>query len=175
MTIKSLIFAPLLLALGGQVPQKQEARPAPIQVYFSPSEQSPTAAIVQTMDNAKESVLVQAYSFTSVPIATALGNAHDRGVKVKVILDKSQVSGKGSRLPTLKEMGIPVWIDREHAIAHNKVMVIDGRTVISGSFNFTASAEMRNAENLLIIRDSRLAKKYAANWEKHKKHSKESQ
>jgi phosphatidylserine/phosphatidylglycerophosphate/cardiolipin synthase-like enzyme len=66
---------------------------------------------------------------------------------------------------------VPVLIDAIHAIAHNKVMVIDGKMVITGSFNFTNSAEERNAENLLVIRDRVLAERYEQNWQKHKTHS----
>ena len=62
-------------------------------------------------------------------------------------------------------------IDAAHAIAHNKVMVIDSGVVITGSFNFTKSAEERNAENLLVIRSPELAKIYSVNWAEHKKHS----
>jgi phosphatidylserine/phosphatidylglycerophosphate/cardiolipin synthase-like enzyme len=58
-----------------------------------------------------------------------------------------------------------------HAIVHNKVMVIDGETVITGSFNFTKAAEESNAENLLIIRDRKLASLYMKNWQEHVKHS----
>jgi hypothetical protein len=68
-------------------------------------------------------------------------------------------------------MGIPTKIDAQHAIAHNKVMVIDGQTVITGSFNFTKAAEENNAENLLVIRSPELAAKYAANWKVHADHS----
>jgi hypothetical protein len=62
-------------------------------------------------------------------------------------------------------------IDDKHAIAHNKVMVIDGRTVLTGSFNFTKAAEEKNAENLLVIEDAALAKRYADNWADHAGHS----
>ena len=68
-------------------------------------------------------------------------------------------------------VGIPVRIDAQHAIAHNKIMVIDGATVITGSFNFTKNAEANNAENLLVIRSPELAAKYAANWKVHADHS----
>ncbi len=68
-------------------------------------------------------------------------------------------------------MGIPVRIDDKHAIAHNKVIIIDGEVVITGSFNCTKSAEQSNAENLLIIRDKALAQKYTKNWEAHAQHS----
>ena len=67
--------------------------------------------------------------------------------------------------------GIPTFIDSKHAIAHNKVMLIDDREVLSGSFNFTKAAEESNAENLLVIDDSALAAKYLANWQEHLKHS----
>ena len=79
-------------------------------------------------------------------------HAHKRGIKVEVILDRSQRTQKYSSAAFLYNVGIPVKIDAQHAIAHNKVMVIDGETVITGSFNFTKAAEERNAENLLIIR-----------------------
>jgi len=62
-------------------------------------------------------------------------------------------------------------IDAQHAIAHNKVIIIDGETVITGSFNFTKAAEEKNAENLLVIRDKKLAELYIKNWQEHEKHS----
>jgi phosphatidylserine/phosphatidylglycerophosphate/cardiolipin synthase-like enzyme len=58
----------------------------------------------------------------------------------------------------------------KNAIAHNKIMVIDGQTVITGSFNFTKAAEENNAENLLVIRSPELAATYAANWQVHADH-----
>ena len=141
-----------------------------IQVHFSPGD-SPTAAIVKTLDNASKSILVQAYSFTSAPIAAALKRAHDRRIVVNVILDKSQLSERYTSATFLRNVGIPVWIDRSHAIAHNKVMVIDESIVITGSFNFTRSAEERNAENMLIINSRQIAEEYVANWERHRTHS----
>jgi phosphatidylserine/phosphatidylglycerophosphate/cardiolipin synthase-like enzyme len=116
-------------------------------------------------------VLVQAYSFTSAPIAKAVVDAHKRGVKVQVVLDKSQRMEKYSSATFLKNAGIPTYIDDKHAIAHNKVMVIDGATVITGNFNFTKAAEESNAENLLVIRDSGIAGEYTKNWQAHLAHS----
>ena len=140
------------------------------QVYFSP-QGGATAAIVQSLNNARFSVLVQAYSFTSTPIAEALVRAHRQGVKVLVLLDKSQKAYKYSTANLLAEVGITVSIDAVHAIAHTKVMVIDNEIVITGSFNFTKAAEERNAENLLIIRSRELAARYVDNWRTHRKHS----
>jgi phosphatidylserine/phosphatidylglycerophosphate/cardiolipin synthase-like enzyme len=140
------------------------------EVYFSPNGGC-TDAIVRELDKAQSTVLVQAYSFTSAPIAKALLDAHKRGVKVQVILDKSQRGDQYSSATFFANAGIPVKIDAAHAIAHNKVMVIDGETVITGSFNFTKAAEENNAENLLVIHDKQLAEQYTKNWEEHSKHS----
>ena len=144
--------------------------PPPVEVYFSPHGGA-TDAIIRELNKAKTTVLVQAYTFTSAPIAKALLNAHKRRVKVDVILDKSQRTQKYSSATFLYNQGIPVKIDAKHAIAHNKVMIIDGETVITGSFNFTKAAEENNAENLLVIRDKKLAERYTKNWQEHAKHS----
>lgn len=136
---------------------------APVQVYFSPGGGC-TEHIVATIGAARKSILVQAYTFTSAPIAGALKAAHDRGVDVRIILDASQRTERYSSATFFRRAGIPVAIDTIRGIAHNKVMVLDGGTVITGSFNFTKSAERNNAENVLIIRDQGLAAHYAANW-----------
>ena len=147
-----------------------QEKPPTIEVYFSP-QGGCTDAIIRELDKAKTTILVQAYSFTSAPIAKALLNAHKRGVKVEVILDKSQRKDEYSSATFLYNQGIPVKIDAQHAIAHNKVIVIDGETVITGSFNFTKAAEEKNAENLLVIRDKKLAERYTKNLQEHEKHS----
>jgi hypothetical protein len=141
-----------------------------IEVYFS-STGGCTEAAVKEIDGAKMTILVQAYSFTSAPIAKALVEAHKRGVDVWVILDKSPRTERYSEADFLVHMGIPTWIDARHAIAHNKVMVIDDKTVITGSFNFTKAAEESNAENMLIIRLPDIAAKYEANYQDHLAHS----
>jgi phosphatidylserine/phosphatidylglycerophosphate/cardiolipin synthase-like enzyme len=140
------------------------------EVYFSPHGGC-TDAVIRELNRAKDTILVQAYSFTSAPIAKALLNAHKRGVKIEVILDKSQRKEKYSSATFFFNAGIPVKIDAQHAIAHNKVMIIDGETVITGSFNFTKAAEEKNTENLLVIRDNKLAERYTRNWQEHAGHS----
>lgn len=139
-------------------------------VYFSP-DGGATDAIVAELGKATNDVLVQAYSFTSAPIAKALVDAHKRGLKITVILDKGQKTAKYSSADFVSRAGITTLIDAKHAIAHNKVMVIDGLVLITGSFNFTKAAEEKNAENLLIIRDKELADKFIANWHLHEAHS----
>jgi phosphatidylserine/phosphatidylglycerophosphate/cardiolipin synthase-like enzyme len=144
----------------------------PIQVYFSPNG-GVSAAIVQEIGVAKSEVLVQAYYFTSAPIGKALVDAHNRKVRVEVILDPSQVKPDGQYCPAtfFYNAGVPVYIDSAHQIAHNKIMIIDRSTVITGSFNFTKSAEEKNAENMLVIPSKELAAKYLDNWQKHREHS----
>jgi phosphatidylserine/phosphatidylglycerophosphate/cardiolipin synthase-like enzyme len=143
---------------------------ATIQAYFSPNGGC-TEAVVQALGKAQQSVKVQAYSFTSAPIAKALVDAHKRGVRVQVLLDKSQRTEKYSSADFLAHAGIPTRIDAQHKIAHNKVMIIDKAVVITGSFNFTRGAEHDNAENLLVIQSKNLAALYAENWEAHAAHA----
>ena len=139
------------------------AQPVSTHVYFSPHGGC-TDAVVDALNSAKTTILVQAYSFTSAPIAKALVNAKKRGVEVLVILDKSQRRERYSSADFVAHEGIPTWIDEKPAIAHNKVVIIDGHIVMTGSFNFTKAAEENNTENLLVIDDPELAVKYSENW-----------
>jgi phosphatidylserine/phosphatidylglycerophosphate/cardiolipin synthase-like enzyme len=164
----AIAVAGLLIVVSGCNPQASV--PNGIQVYFSPRGGA-TEAVVNALEHATNSVLVQAYSFTSAPIAKALVEAHRRGVQVKVILDKSQRTEKYSEADFLKNSEVPTLIDAQHAIAHNKIMILDDCLVLTGSFNFTKAAEENNAENLLVINDSALAKDYVANWHAHEQHS----
>ena len=85
-----------------------------------------------------------------------------------MLLDYSNKSDKYSAADFVAHAGIATFLDGQHKIAHNKVIVIDEATVVTGSFNFTKSAEDSNGENLLVIRDRSLARKYAANWQRHR-------
>jgi phosphatidylserine/phosphatidylglycerophosphate/cardiolipin synthase-like enzyme len=96
--------------------------------------------------------------------------AHKRGVRVDAILDKSNRADKYSAADFLANQGVPTNIDANQAILHNKI-IIDGETVIMGSFNFTKAAQNQNAENLLIIRNQALAAQYTQNWDAHRQHS----
>ena len=139
-------------------------------VFFSPRGGC-EKALVAELATARHELLVMAYSFTNVEVARAIIAAAGRGVSVAVLLDRSNEAESRSEIGDLKEHKIDLRIDAEHAIAHNKVMVIDGRTVITGSFNFTKQAEHENAENLLILRDHReLAIRYRDNFFAHRSH-----
>jgi phosphatidylserine/phosphatidylglycerophosphate/cardiolipin synthase-like enzyme len=142
-----------------------------LQVFFSPGGGC-TEAIVDALGKARTSIDVQAYSFTSAPIAEAVGKAFARGVKVRVVLDKSQRSERYTSATYLANHNVPTWIDAKHAIAHNKIILVDGKTIFTGSFNFTKAAEQKNAENLLIIEgDPKLYAQYLSNFEEHLSHS----
>jgi phosphatidylserine/phosphatidylglycerophosphate/cardiolipin synthase-like enzyme len=159
-----------LLFCGCEPCREAATIPTGWQVYFSPYGGC-TEAVVAALSRATNSVLVQAYSFTSAPIAKAVADAQRRHLQVAVILDRSQRTEKYSSADFLRNSGVPTFIDSKHAIAHNKIMIIDGAVVLTGSFNFTKAAEENNAENLLVIRDATLAAKYTANWKGHLAHS----
>lgn len=138
--------------------------PDTITCCFTPGENC-TQKIVNIISHAKKLLWIQAYQFTSQPISNAVIAAKQRGVDVRIILDKTQYTQNPNAPATLlSQAGIPVWIDNKVKIAHNKVMIVDNHDLISGSFNFSRSAQTRNAENVLIIKSSTLAKLYAANW-----------
>lgn len=141
-------------------------------VYFTPPANVVTA-IIKAIDASEREVLVQAYGFTHNGIAQALVRAHQRGVVVRVLLDKKSASSNRYVISILENAQIDVRQDGKHAIAHNKVMVIDLSTVITGSFNFTNSAATRNAENFLILKSDDLAQQYRLQWKSHWAHGRE--
>ena len=126
--------------------------------------------IVKAIDDSREEVLVQAYGFTHNAIAQALLRAQQRGVKVQVLLDKKSSQTNRYVIDLFEAAALPVKFDGAHAIAHNKVMVIDASVVVTGSYNFTNSADTRNAENILVLRSQDLAKSYRENWQTHWSH-----
>lgn len=131
--------------------------------------------VVTTIQTAKEQVLVQAYLLTSQKIIDALISTRQRGLDVRVLLDAEQTSGpSSSRIAEMVAAGIPVWIETKYQHAHNKIILVDAKlntaAVITGSYNFTWSAQHRNAENILIVRQNpALASEYAFNWERHQR------
>ena len=142
-----------------------------VAAYFSPRGGC-TDAVVHEIGAARREVLVLAYSFSSKPIAQALVDAKARGVRVDILLDRSNEQETYSDLRFFQEQGLQPLIDAQHAIAHNKVMIIDRRTLITGSFNFTHQAEAENGENLLVIKGHpELLSLYRGNFTTHRSHS----
>jgi len=163
---------PLLLSLLLLSPPPTHAQTT-TQTAFSPSKEAVTL-VENTIYTAHSSIEIAAYRFTSYKIADALIAAHHRGVKVRVLLDKShgrrhrhRHTRQDKALLAMQRAGIPIRINHHYAIMHDKYMIIDNNTIETGSFNYTASAERRNAENVLVIRNNpTLARQYKANWEK---------
>lgn len=145
-----------------------------IEVAFSPHD-NPEAMLTRVIGSAKKTIHVQAYVFTSQPIADALVAAHRRGVKVEVLADaKMNRRGSGKALPKLLAAGVPLAFETNYAAAHNKVVIIDaqgpGCALVTGSYNFTWSARNRNAENMVVHHDNcALARHFLDNWRVHRK------
>jgi phosphatidylserine/phosphatidylglycerophosphate/cardiolipin synthase-like enzyme len=133
---------------------------------FSPR-QGALDTVLKGIAEARSEILVAAYSFTSKPIATALLEVHRHGIKVMVVADQKANSGRYSAVTFLANQGVPVRLNGHYAIFHHKFMVIDGKTLETGSFNYTAAAASKNAENALLLWDvPNLAAEYAREWQR---------
>jgi phosphatidylserine/phosphatidylglycerophosphate/cardiolipin synthase-like enzyme len=132
---------------------------------FSPK-QGATDYIIELIGKAEKSICIAAYSFTSETIANALAAANNKGIDVRIVLDKSQRTAKHSAYHKLKALKISIRINSHYAIMHNKFMIIDNYTLQTGSFNYTKAAELNNAENVIILRDNSIAKEYMQQWQR---------
>jgi phosphatidylserine/phosphatidylglycerophosphate/cardiolipin synthase-like enzyme len=149
-----------------------------IRVFFSPNGGARDALVSAILD-ARETVLVQAYQLESQTIANALIQAHQRNVRVELIADTQRAGNEDSKVTQVAAMGVPTWRDnepngpggRDDGASHDKVVIIDGELLFTGSYNLTDAAEEKNGENVLVIRDPRLAALYVQNFERHKQHS----
>jgi phosphatidylserine/phosphatidylglycerophosphate/cardiolipin synthase-like enzyme len=165
-----LIVLPLLgTAQAGELPVTEINALGKVEVCFTTghgsTEGSNCAALVaREIATAQRDILVQAYNFTEPHIVGALIAAARRGVPVTLLIDKITAHQKGEGVDACAHAGIAVAIDNRPRIAHNKVMVIDGNTVLTGSFNWSTNAEVANAENLLVVHSRALAMAYAANF-----------
>jgi len=148
-------FAATLLNIG-----------ASYDIGFSPRGDS-LNTVIKGINAAKTSIHVAAYSFTSKPIATALLNASKRGVKVQVVADQKSNSGKYSAVTYLANNGVAVKLDGNYPIFHHKFMVIDGINLETGSFNYSAAAADKNAENVLLLWNvPQIAQTYDKEWQR---------
>lgn len=170
--VAAALLACVAAAGASAGPQTLESR-GTVEVGFAPWDDT-ESMVLRAIQGARKQILVQAFSFTSRPLAAALVGARARGVEVLVLADREQAfSGDGSRIPDLAKGGVPVWLEVRYQSAHNKVMVIDAGTttpvVVTGSANWTAAAMRKNAENILVLRNNHaLARAYADNWRRHR-------
>lgn len=174
-SVKPLALAALLLALASiSITVRAEAVTAAgsVEALFTPWDDA-EGAIIRALAEAKQTIHVQTYLLTSRSISKALIAAKTRGVAVAVLADQKMLdNGKNSQIPTLAAAGIPIRLETRYAIAHNKIILIDAKKphgiLITGSYNFTWSAQARNAENLLILRNNpALLQRYLNNWQHH--------
>jgi phosphatidylserine/phosphatidylglycerophosphate/cardiolipin synthase-like enzyme len=155
-----------LLVLTAAVP----VHSADIEACFAPplpGSCDPLITVLRSINNARTSIRVQMYTLTLEEVVSALLRAKRRGVDVRVIIDRGQLHDRDDsfRVASLAAGGVPVLVDTVPGLMHNKVMVIDGETILTGSFNYTWGAEHWNAENLVVVRDPALAAQYLRNWD----------
>lgn len=138
---------------------------ADVEVLFSPEDQI-ARRLIREMKQAKKSVSVLAYSFTSDSLADTLLTLHENGVEVRMVFDEEQIDHSGADYGYLRQSGIEARLDATPWLQHHKVVLIDDQTVITGSYNYTRSAEVRNDENVVIVRDAHIAALFGAEFER---------
>ncbi|MCL5429514.1 MAG: phospholipase D-like domain-containing protein [Chloroflexi bacterium] len=134
-----------------------------VETYFAPEDEV-LSRLVELINGARESVFFLAYSITLDELAEALLAAQARGVEIRGVMDKAQAANAGGEFGRLSDNGVDVRLDGEDGRLHHKVLIVDGEIVVTGSYNFSANAEERNDENLLVIHDAGLASKYLAEF-----------
>lgn len=144
-----------------------------VEFAFSPREGA-EALVIKAIRSSRRDIRIMAYSFTSAAITGALLEAKRRGVDIALVVDYRENvladrSGKArAALSGLVNAGIPVRTIDVYQIAHDKVAVIDGATVQTGSFNYTQAAAKSNSENVIVMwNNPQLAKGYLAHWERN--------
>lgn len=158
--------AEALAALVSGHPAAATGQAARVEVGFSP-EGTAEDLIVKVIGSAKSDIKVLAYSFTSPVIVKALVAAKRRGVNVAVAADSSNVTSRpgSSALSTLVTAGVSVRTVSDYKILHDKVLVVDGRHVQTGSFNYSKSANEANSENAIVLWNApEIAAAYAQHW-----------
>ena len=151
------------LLLTSAISPALAAPSATIEICFAP-ESDCAAFAARAIDRAERQILVGAYGLTTgAGIVEALLRAHQRGVEVKLIADKTTPCGRNSGIDPLASAGVPIWIDHSARIAHAKIMVIDGILTLNGSYNWTRGAAA-NSEDLNLVASPAVAEAYAAHW-----------
>jgi phosphatidylserine/phosphatidylglycerophosphate/cardiolipin synthase-like enzyme len=136
-----------------------------IEIAFSPDD-GVLSRIIEQMRNAERSVEVLAYALTTDLVGETLFDLYQRGVSVRGVVETSQAQASGSETPRLRQAGMDIRLDGNPENMHHKVIILDGRTVILGSYNFTRSAEEKNDENILIVHSPALAAQFLIEFER---------
>lgn len=139
-------------------------RPISVEVLFSPDDGT-ADRILSLLDTAQQTIQFMAFAFTSDAIGEKLVEKAEQGVLVAGIFDESQLQ-VSSEYAYLLAAGLDVRVDGSPYKLHHKAIIIDGATVIAGSYNFSLGAETRNDENTVIIHDPAVAEKFLAEWQR---------
>ena len=158
-----LILIFILSFIGGSAAAAEDM--PYIKVLFSPQDNC-AQEIISEIDKAKSQVWAAMYFFTSRPIAQALIRAKERGLDVRVCTDVEQPTYEYSKIKFLENKGISIRLVGAAGIMHNKFCLIDNHIIITGSYNWTDGADLKNDENLLIIRSEDIAKLFREEFEK---------
>lgn len=118
--------------------------------YFSPSLACENN-IIKLLNNAKKRIDIVVYSINNWNIYTALQETQKRGIPIRILTDRTQAGGRGAKAPALHAEGFNIRVHSKNKIEHNKFMVVDGETLITGSYNWTNPASLKNSENCLLI------------------------
>ncbi len=174
MSSRWMLFSIILLALGmmlgymskcgTNVPASGTGANVTIDGPFFCPEDHCSSVVIGWISRANSSIDLAMYSFTLDSIGDALVNVHKRGINVRVILERNQIN-QWSEYGKLKKNGIKVVIDKNPRYMHNKFMVIDGKVVLTGSYNYTKEADTRNDENLVVIISGKVARAYDDEFE----------
>lgn len=162
-----LTFAAIAMAASLSLSVCASSATPSIDVGFSP-EGSAEQLVIQTLDNAHESIRLMGYSFTSPEVVKSLVAAKRRGVDVMVVVDEKGNRNKASQaaMNVVVNAGIPLRTNGQYKIMHDKVIITDGQNVEAGSFNYSRSAAESNSENALVVRGvPALAQTYLAHWQ----------
>lgn len=137
----------------------------PIQVIFTSEDAALEQFIIPLVGRATSSIRFLAFSFTDYPLAKTMIDRAAAGLSVAGVMDKTQSGGQGSELGTLFCAKVPVRQDGNPQFMHSKVIIVDERYVVTGSLNFSTSAEKNNDENVMIIDNPEIARLYLQNFE----------
>lgn len=137
-----------------------------VENYFSP-EDHVSDALVRLVQSARQSVVFAAFSFTSDPLADAMLARAAEGVSIAGVFEAEQYySNQGTEFDRLQTAGLDIVLDNNPNRMHHKFIVVDGQTVVTGSYNFSRSAEERNDENVLVIYSPEIAAQYLVEFER---------
>ncbi len=130
-----------------------------LKAFFSP-EDDVEKIICSNISKAEHSIRFMAFSFTSPAVSELMIEKFHKGIEVSGVFERKGAYTKHSEFIKMKLEGLPVKVDRNRFQMHHKVIIIDDYRVITGSYNFSRNAALRNDENILIIDNREIAKQY---------------